>query len=220
MLTGSGPVLPCLMELDFVVMVRTLSNCWKKEQPTFPTSTMMKTFIEQCRLDHKLTPLPLLCVPTPNNPGGALSFLQLWRVVCRGKHTVFVSQCEAARRRKCVTVPVHAGNVPPKVTCPVSGTDLHCINKYWITLNKMKGKHFFFLTKERVPKVTFTAETVPRGTWKCPTCRWRSWKPRSQTTRKMAACLLPLASTWLICGRTQRRASRYPLWGRRDSLPL
>lgn len=63
---------------------------------------------------------------------------------------MFVSQCEAERRRRnreCVTVPVHAGNVPPKVTCPVSGTDLHRINKYWITLKKIKEFFFFYKRK-------------------------------------------------------------------------
>lgn len=46
------------------------------------------------------------------------------------------------RRRdpKSVTVPVHAGNVAPKVTCSVCRTDLDCVNKHRITL-KSKAKY-------------------------------------------------------------------------------
>lgn len=34
-----------------------------------------------------------------------------------------------------MTVPVHAGNVAPKVACSVCGTDLDGVDKHWITLN-------------------------------------------------------------------------------------
>lgn len=39
-------------------------------------------------------------------------------------------------------VPVHGGHVAPKVTCPVSRTDLHCIDKDWITLEEIQQNTF------------------------------------------------------------------------------
>lgn len=52
---------------------------------------------------------------------------------------------------------------------------------------------------------------LPPGICKYLPCRGRSWKPRSQTARRTDGRHPPLASTWLKCGRTQKRASQCPL---------
>lgn len=87
--------------------------------------------------------LPLPCVRSLNNPEEILFRQMMQPVAWRQKQQVVGRKWKKYSSTKevmylCVlcTVPVHAGEISPEVSCSVSGTDFDRVNKNRVTLQK------------------------------------------------------------------------------------